>query len=267
MIPFFSVIVTTYNRAETLPRVISAILDQSFTDFELLIIDDCSTDNTCNSIWQISDPRIRLFKTQVNSGGPALPRNIGINNASAAWLCFCDSDDLFLPDHLSMIYKFISTSMLQDGLISTNAYLMVTNITTHQLYFNKELPSTISFLLNWNSNKTILSTLCIAKKDVIQFRQDKALHSVEDYLFVLDNMVNGKKHYYLQIPSVYYNMASADSLRTYSNTGDMLFKIKAAFFRDNNLWKRKEGVLLASIVVIDFLKFTVKKIINQGVTR
>jgi glycosyltransferase involved in cell wall biosynthesis len=266
-VPFFSVIVSTYNRAESLLKVIGAILNQSFADFELLIVDDCSIDHTAKIINEIADPRIRFFKTHKNSGGPAVPRNIGIDSASAPWVCFCDSDDFFLPGHLLLLHDFINSSKLTDGIISTNAYLIKNGIFTKELYFKETFSSKISFLSNWKSNKAILSSLCMANSNIIPFRKDKNFQSVEDYLFVLDNMINGKAHYYLPVPSIYYNVASSDSLRVFNTAGSKLHVPKTKLFSEYALWKYKNGFFLASIIFLDFVKFNIRKIVKPRVPR
>lgn len=106
--PFFSVIVPVYNKAPHIHRSISSILGQTFTDFELLIIDDASTDNSINEIHKFSDPRIRLFHRDSPGPGGYAARNFGIKEARAEWIAFLDADDEWESNHLSEHSELIS---------------------------------------------------------------------------------------------------------------------------------------------------------------
>jgi glycosyltransferase involved in cell wall biosynthesis len=94
--PYVSVIIPTYNRAATIERAIRSVLGQTYVDFELLVVDDGSTDNTGTVIEAIGDPRVRLMRLPVNSG-PAVARNAGIGAARGTLIAFLDSDDVWLP--------------------------------------------------------------------------------------------------------------------------------------------------------------------------
>ncbi|MCB0164573.1 MAG: glycosyltransferase family 2 protein [Anaerolineae bacterium] len=96
--PFFSVIIPTFNRADVVFRAIQSILNQTFEDFELIIIDDGSTDNTRDIIQAIDDPRLR-YVYQENKGVSAA-RNRGASVARGQILTFLDSDDEALPEWL-----------------------------------------------------------------------------------------------------------------------------------------------------------------------
>ena len=97
--PQVSVIIPTHNRASLLLRAIKSVLAQSFTDFELLIVDDGSSDDTPTVVAGLSDPRIRSFRHS-RSRGSAASRNTGIANAVGEYLAFLDDDDEFLPTKL-----------------------------------------------------------------------------------------------------------------------------------------------------------------------
>ena len=104
--PFFSVIIPTYNRAQPLMEAVESVLEQECEDFELLVIDDGSTDNTKELMLEASkkDQRVR-YVYQENAERSAA-RNHGINLAKGAYICFLDSDDVYLNNHLS---SFLST--------------------------------------------------------------------------------------------------------------------------------------------------------------
>lgn len=102
---FFTIIIPTYNRASFLTKTIESVLQQSFRDWELIIIDDGSTDTTKNIIRGFTDKRIKYFyqKNQERS----VARNKGIEHAEGQYICFLDSDDYYLPQHLENFHSTI----------------------------------------------------------------------------------------------------------------------------------------------------------------
>ena len=104
--PFFSVVIPLYNRAAILARTLTSILNQTFSDFEIVIVDDGSSDNPEEAINSLHDPRVR-FVVQSNSGGSAA-RNRGIDLATGRYIAFLDSDDQFLPVHLEKMYEILA---------------------------------------------------------------------------------------------------------------------------------------------------------------
>ncbi|MBQ6350767.1 MAG: glycosyltransferase family 2 protein [Methanobrevibacter sp.] len=87
-----SVIMPTYNRARTLKRAIDSVLAQTYSDIELIVVDDCSTDNTKDIIDKYSDERLRYVRLKKNSGA-CVARNVGIEKAKGEYIAFQDSDD------------------------------------------------------------------------------------------------------------------------------------------------------------------------------
>ena len=96
----FSIIIPTHNRASRIKTSINSILGQTYSDFEILIVDDGSTDNTEDVVKSINDPRIRYFKKQNKER--AIARNYGILRAQGDYLTFLDSDDLVYPNHFEI---------------------------------------------------------------------------------------------------------------------------------------------------------------------
>lgn len=106
MRPLFSVVIPTYNRAALLRVAIQSVLDQEYVDFELIIMDDGSTDNTKEIVDSFSDRRIRYVYQQ--NGELSAARNTGVKNALGEYLCFLDDDDVYLPNHLFVLQKNIT---------------------------------------------------------------------------------------------------------------------------------------------------------------
>jgi glycosyltransferase involved in cell wall biosynthesis len=100
-LPRCTIILPTYNRATTLPRAVASVIAQKEPNFELIIIDDGSTDETRTWLTTLDDPRIRVTLSEHNQG-PSAARNIGIDMATAPVLAFLDSDDVYCGERLSL---------------------------------------------------------------------------------------------------------------------------------------------------------------------
>ena len=111
----FSVIIPTYNRAGIVLSTIKTVLEQTYSDFEIIMVDDGSTDNTRETVTALTDPRIRYFykKNEERS----IARNFGANHAKGEYLIFLDSDDSFKPDHLRQLHKFINAQKVRPGFL------------------------------------------------------------------------------------------------------------------------------------------------------
>jgi len=115
---FFTVIITTYNRANLVATAVKSVIHQTFQDFELIIVDDASTDGTEKIIKQFEDSRIRYFKNESNlhKGGA---RNKGIELSSGQHICFLDDDDYYLPNHLDTFANYLMKNRSFEGLLFT----------------------------------------------------------------------------------------------------------------------------------------------------
>lgn len=119
--PFFSVIIPTYNRADTVGAAVVSVLAQTDRDFECFVVDDGSTDDTKRVLGRFSDPRLRLLFNEKNRGQHAC-RNQAIAQARGKWIAFLDSDDVYLPARLAAFRLAISRSPAA-GFVFSNAYL------------------------------------------------------------------------------------------------------------------------------------------------
>ena len=119
MNPLVSIIVPTYNREDDLRRALRSVFAQTFIDWEVLVVDNHSIDNTDSLIRSFNDPRIKLFKIH-NHGIIASSRNLGLKQASGQYIAFLDSDDWWLPKKLE-----VSVKRLTEG----------ADIVYHDMYF------------------------------------------------------------------------------------------------------------------------------------
>ena len=213
--PFFSVIIPSYNREVLIADAINSVLLQSFQDFEIIIIDDGSNDNTKEVVRGFRDKRIH-YKWQEGTGSPASPRNNGINIASAKWIALLDSDDTWVKEKLEECKKVIDednpdfichwqkitdydgneTNSMRMKVIGKNIYksllLHENNIATSSVILNK-------LFLDRNS---------------LRFNEDKEFIAVEDYDMWL-NIAHNAGHFSVITKYLGNNREQKDRLGTH----------------------------------------------------
>lgn len=86
-----SVVIPLYNKEPIIKKTLNSVLSQDYSDFEVVVVDDGSTDNSVAIVESIAGPRIRLIKQE--NGGPSKARNTGVKNAKGDWIVFLDADD------------------------------------------------------------------------------------------------------------------------------------------------------------------------------
>lgn len=104
-----SIIMPSWNTVKWIGESIESVINQTYKNWELIIIDDCSTDNTDEVVNSFKDSRIRYFKNDANSGA-ALTRNRAIREAQGEWVAFLDSDDLWTPNKLEKMISFAQSN-------------------------------------------------------------------------------------------------------------------------------------------------------------
>lgn len=185
---FVSIIVPNYNSGYNIKDAIESVLSQTYKNWELIIIDDCSTDNSLGIAHHYSnkESRIKVLVLDKNNGRPAIPRNIGIKEATGNYIAFLDADDLWHPQKLKiqLIFihelgcrficsKLVDFSHLKDvgkHLSSTfSAYTINHDKITHKKLLYKNIIPNSSVLLD----KSLLSQ-CL-------FNEDKRYKAIEDY--------------------------------------------------------------------------------------
>ncbi len=184
---YFSIVVPTYNRVAMLPEAIRSVQAQTFRDFELIIIDDGSTDDTRAVVEQIAgiDARVRYYH-QVNTERGAA-RNRGISIATGAYIVFFDSDDEMKPDYLFVLNKGISAHPAYSFYAAKYNFLIN----------GREKPSAISGIAAGEHQLGLVlegnpfsCNFCIRKDnpDLVLFREDRALATTEDWMFLVENL-------------------------------------------------------------------------------
>ncbi|WP_027420907.1 glycosyltransferase family 2 protein [Crocinitomix catalasitica] len=186
--PFFTVIIPTYNRAHIIGETINSVINQSFQDFELLIIDDGSTDDTRATIATYTDNRIKYIYQENGERGKA--RNTGVKNAKGKYVFFLDSDDLIYPQHLQLAFDKLNALNLPAFFHSR--YELLNNGE------KKQVPS----LSAWNIKRRIEKQNLFACQFFLDrtvalefpFSENRELKIGEDWLLVLQIAQNHELH-------------------------------------------------------------------------
>jgi glycosyltransferase involved in cell wall biosynthesis len=118
--PRVSIITPTYNGEKFIERAIKSVLWQTFKDWEMIIVDDGSKDNTVEIVKKYTkiDPRIKLIELKENTEGPAIPRTIAFKEAKGEYIAFLDQDDLYYPEYLETKIKYLDENFNVDVLFS-----------------------------------------------------------------------------------------------------------------------------------------------------
>ena len=150
--PYFSIIIPTFNRAHSINRALKSVLDQSFQDIEVIVIDDASTDNTKEVVGQMKDKRIHYVLNDVNFER-CVSRNKGIEKAKGKYICFLDSDDYHLPYHLEELYYLIQSKEEPVGFFFANAWNeTVDGLRTERGCPDFEITDPYSYFLHYTVN-------------------------------------------------------------------------------------------------------------------
>lgn len=161
-----SVIIPSYNRENTIVRAVNSVLNQTYKDIEVIVVDDCSKDRTLELLSSIKDERLKFFKLEKNSGA-CVARNFGIEKANGEFIAFQDSDDEWLPEKLEKQMKVFESNSdvdlvfcqftkiikentsvfppLESGIITREILLEKSYISTQTLIGRKECFNTIKF--------------------------------------------------------------------------------------------------------------------------
>jgi len=127
----FSIIIPLYNKEKYIARAVYSALNQSFKKFEIIIVNDGSTDNSLDVVKKIKDPRIKIIN-QKNLGA-SNARNTGIKKAKAAYIAFLDADDEYMPDFLSDMFKL--TDKYKNHSFFASAYTKISAKSQEECYY------------------------------------------------------------------------------------------------------------------------------------
>jgi len=254
-----SVIVTTFNRKKLLKETIDSILNQTYRDFELIIVDNYSNYDFIAFINSYKDDRISAYQNQ-NNGVIAINRNYGIKKAKGDYIAFCDDDDLWYSDKLMTIYKFISNIsevdvIGHDLVIKSeikNGHALACGPVENNMYKNL-LEKGNRFL---NSGTVVRREFLLEHEIVIS--EQKEFISVEDYELWLQLAFHNARFEAINTPLGEYLLNDSNISQSkyhLNNLENMLqyhvFRVQKYDLNHKELWKKVRSNMLFKICIAE----------------
>lgn len=176
----FSVIIPTYNRADLLQVCLQALVDQVYKNFEVIVCDDGSSDNSGEVVKSFEDKLKITYFFEENWGGPARPRNNGLKLAKGEWVAFLDSDDYWSPNKLEVINRHLDEAdvLYHRMIVLDQNNNQISAINSKDI----ALPCFENMLIE--GNRIPLSSVVCRKSKVLEagrFTEERRLISVEDF--------------------------------------------------------------------------------------
>jgi len=266
MKPFFSVVIPTYNQANFLNDCLNSVFNQTFKNFEVIVIDNHSNDDTSKVIRKFYK-RI-IYKKIKNNGVIGKSRNLGIKISRGKWISFLDSDDSWHKDKLATTYRVIKKSILD--VICNSEWIIKKNNITLLSYGPYKKNFYESLITTGNKLCTSASSVkrSFLKRNKIMFNEDKRFITSEDYNLFLDiaekkgrfNFINKPLGYHFQ----HKKSASANYSKHMQSTKAVLrfhLKNSPSFTKTKKkqLWKKAEEWYFIK-KKLDFIRFEKNKI-------
>lgn len=241
----FSIIIPTYNRGRLIERAIRSVLNQTFEQYEIIVIDDGSTDNTHEVVKTFNDSRINYFFQ--NNAERSAARNNGISKSKGEWICFLDSDDEYLPDHLAILFKQISTNNTPTLLLTGNLIVSHDESIKHPL-----IETDGKFILKEIWTKFILmNSVCVHKTILENNKFDIRFRIWED------------THLWLRIAAQFpvIQIPEYTVIQHVHNESTVVQGMKKVYLNDIKLY-----VLAINDLKINYFKLFLEKITNEEFT-
>lgn len=260
--PFFTVVIPCFNCEKHIRTTVESVLLQSFEDFEIIIVDDGSFDNTHEILSELKllDNCIRIIYRNSNSGGPATPRNEGIAASNGEYICLLDSDDIWKKDKLKNDKLYLDTNNA-DILFSGTRYFIgeLSNIV------HTTIPRDIGrfFLIR---NHVPTSTLCLKKSTFfgksMVFDVDPLLVAIEDFHFLLCSYLEKKTIRCRDGVDIYYRQDSDTSIYNRKNFSMLIRRHLYNLIKVSCKFSFSPSKIYFNIILL-LLFFHAKKILNR----
>lgn len=201
--PAISIIMAAYNAEKTIAAAIQSVIDQTYTNWELLVVDDCSQDNTLPIVESFTDPRIHLLRNERNNG-VSVTRKKGLENALGKWIAVLDSDDMWISDKLEKQVN-IAKSTGGKSIFTGSAFM---DEDGNKLSWQLHVPSVLTYrkLLKQNlvSNSSVL-----VRKSLYQQYYAVGDNMHEDFAIWLGITKSGNKAYGIDEPLLIYRLSES----------------------------------------------------------
>lgn len=211
-----SVIIPAYNASDFISKALTSVLEQTYKNFELIIIDDCSRDDTFKIIndFAAKDDRIKVYRNEKNSG-VAFTRNFGVLMATSDWIAFLDSDDKWRGDKLEKQIALLKNNPDASLIFTGSSFI---NEGGKGSSYILRVPEKITFRQLLKQNLISCSSVLVKKEHLLKYKMERDdMH--EDFAVWLQILRNEKYAYGIDEPLLIYRISSG------SKSGN---KIKAA---------------------------------------
>ena len=197
-----SIIIPLYNKGKYIKNTIDSILSQNFDDFEIVVVNDGSTDNSLEIVSRIQSDKIHIYTKE--NGGPASARNYGVREANGDWIMILDADDSLEPDALKVFHHLINKEPVCN-FFCCNHYIQYNG--NKQLYSDKYTEGFIrNNFFSWCIGEFMpVAGACIIKKDLLlkyPFKENLRRYEDAESLF---NIMRDERIYRSSIPTMTYN--------------------------------------------------------------
>lgn len=230
----FSIIIPTYNRAALLKRCLDSVISQTYQNWEAIVVDNYSEDETEDIVRSYKDSRIVYIKNH-NYGVIAVSRNKALDVAKGDWIAFLDSDDCWLPNKLSEILPYTNNyDLVYHGYrknVPRTRWLQFRNE-----YFYEIKEATVGYVLQ-RGDPINPSCTCVSKKIVgkSRFSEEKDLIAVEDYDFFLQLLSKNIKVKYLRKILTLYDVSGCSHNEGESERDAIIFKKWKALLKPDDV--------------------------------
>lgn len=220
-----SVIIPSYNREKTIERAVMSVLNQTYKDLELIVVDDCSKDNTVEVLKSIEDDRLKIIRLEKNSGA-CVARNVGVENAQGDYIAFQDSDDEWLLDKLEKqmaifekekvdlvfcafnrfgLGKNLTCPKLSEGIVERKTLLEDSRISTQTLVGKKECFENVKFDPEMPRLQDYDITIRLSKKYSIYFVNEPLVN-----MYVQNDSISKNKNKMIRAETIIFSKYKDD---------------------------------------------------------
>ena len=183
--PFFSIVIPTYNRADLIGLTLQSVLAQTFAEFEMLVVDDGSKDDTAAVVAHYADPRLQYLPKENGERGVA--RNYGLARARGEYVLFLDSDDRLHPNHLATLHAAIGAAATPPNFIATKYDFDRDGVRRPSDL--APLPAGRLGFDDFLRGNALACNVCVRRENpaLFRFEEDRRYAAVEDWMFMLQN--------------------------------------------------------------------------------
>ncbi len=250
--PLISVVVTTFNRKDLLKETLDSIINQTYKNIEILVVDNFSEYDFFEHVNSFNDSRITPFQNQ-NNGIIAVNRNFALKKAKGEYVAFCDDDDIWMPEKLERQLELAFKN--ENCVVHTDMICFGENIEMYPA--NGHKINSYSDMIR--ENNIFLSSTLMTKSNNLIFDEDPLVRAAEDFSLWLNLYNMGYKFCYLPHPMVRYRI----NINSASNDNKKFSYLRFNYVVLKNILSNEitdvSFFLLIKIFILNIIKFSIKK--------